>query len=111
VRSSVNEASRFTTISINLEKPLCGEPAMSREKYRYVPINDDLEIPVPVDATPQEEAEIVARFKKENPPEKLAAELEEWWQLLRDHEEGKTITGEELLARLEMQNPNSPSDA
>ena len=76
-------------------------------QYRYVAINDDVSVPVPILASREEEDKIVARFKEENPPEKLAAELEEWKQILRDFEEGKLIDLEVVLE--EMSSDTSPS--
>lgn len=69
-------------------------------EYWYVPYTDDVSIPVPADATPGEAAVIIAHFIMANPPEKLAAEVKEWKQILRDFEEGKLIIARELLAQM-----------
>ena len=72
-----------------------------KDKYRYFPINDEVSVPIPINATPAEEAQVVAEFRAKYPPEKLAAEVAEWKQILQDHEEGKLIDADVLLEELE----------
>jgi hypothetical protein len=74
------------------------KPLRRSPQYDLVP--DDVSIPVPVDATPGEAAVIIASFIAENPPEKLAAEVAEWNQILRDFAEGKLISAETFLDQL-----------
>jgi hypothetical protein len=50
---------------------------MTGKNYRLVPVNADLEIPVPRGLTPEPEAQHVARFPSEHSPEELEAEHRE----------------------------------
>ncbi|MCI0740899.1 MAG: hypothetical protein L0Y72_17760 [Gemmataceae bacterium] len=62
-----------------------------------VRLPEGFSVPIPLDATPEQEANLVALFRKELDPEKVEAELKE---LLRLQEEGKLVSFEEVLRDL-----------
>lgn len=74
---------------------------MHDDKHKYIPITKDIAIPVPLGLTEEEEAQAIARFLAGNSLESLEAEVEEYRQLLRDYEEGRTFPLEPLLHKLD----------
>jgi len=80
-------------------------------KYKYIPVAKGVEIPVRVGLTPEQEAEILARFIAENDPDaylrRLLADMTpeeveaECREALTAYERGETFTLAEVLAELE----------
>lgn len=75
-------------------------------KYKLVPINTSLSIPVPLGLSSEQEAEVVARFRAENPPDVPEAERHELEWLLQHPE--KLIPMEQVLQELGI--PIPPDD-
>ncbi len=69
------------------------------EKQKLVKITDTLSIHLPENISAAAEAEFVALLRKDaEEPERVEAE---WRQILKDHEEGRTIPAERMLRELE----------
>jgi hypothetical protein len=67
---------------------------MEYKNIRFVEIKEGVDIPEPRDLTPDEEAAILRKAKAEFDPIKSEAEFAD---LLRQHEQGLLVSGEELL--------------
>jgi hypothetical protein len=70
---------------------------MQRKKYRYVRLNDNIEIPVPAGCTKEEEQEFITKFKAEH----NLVELENDYRLLARQIGGDNLTPEEATYPLE----------
>jgi hypothetical protein len=68
---------------------------MARKSYRFVRLTENIEIPVPVDCTQEEEAVLVAKFKADHD----LAELENDYRRLARTEE--TFPLEDLIRELQ----------
>jgi hypothetical protein len=71
---------------------------MEPKKFRLVEITVGVPIPVPRDLTPAEEAAILSQAKADFDPVASEAECRE---LLRLRDQGRLVSGEELLATLD----------
>jgi hypothetical protein len=70
---------------------------MAKMKHRFVRVTDYIDIPVPLECTPEEEQALVAKFKAENDLAELDAEAR---QLERDIAENNLVPIEDVLRDL-----------
>jgi hypothetical protein len=70
---------------------------MAKMNHRFVRVTDYIDIPVPLECTPEEEQALVAKFKAENDLAELDAEAR---QLERDIAENNLVPIEDVLRDL-----------